>query len=69
MGPKGIEDLRYKNPPTDAITKELIKLKLCQQCKAPLRPGPKGKKFCSKLCRWKSWSEKHPRMKEEIKND
>ena len=62
MGPKGIEDLGYKNPQQDSITKGLLNLRLCQYCKRPLRKGPASKKYCDKLCRWKAWSGRNPRI-------
>lgn len=40
---------------------------VCESCKAVFEKKREWQKFCSSVCRWNDWSERHPRQKDSTK--
>jgi protein-arginine kinase activator protein McsA len=42
--------------------KQTKKILMCAQCGNPFTQYRAWQKFCSSKCKWKNWSQKHPRL-------
>ena len=71
---KQIKLLRLAND-SDIVVSGMGPKKICalESCGKILRPGPRKKKYCDALCRWKAWARRNPHLTtnpiKEIKDD